>query len=151
MGLAIRWHPTSALLGIASLPLAVWMLRGFRDRVAGVLPLRRAWHLAWMTMLGAALITSFAQYIYFAYIDGGAFLRAYTDILAMPEARDMLGQMMPGQDIDAIANEFIETMAATSPAQIAMQLLLWNVLLATVMALPVALAAKSPFGAPKAN
>lgn len=142
-------HPLAGnlglLLGMASLPLAVWILRGFRDHVAGELPLRRAWHMAWMLMLGAALITTLAQYIYFAYIDHGALVRAYTEILAQPEAHDMLQQMLPGQDVDALAAEALETFSVTSPSQLASQFLFWNALLATVMALPVALAAKSPF------
>ncbi|MBQ7443309.1 MAG: DUF4199 domain-containing protein [Bacteroidaceae bacterium] len=141
-------HPLAAnvgtLVGIASLPLAVWLLRGFRDHVAGELPLRRAWHMAWMSMLGAALITSLAQYIYFAHIDGGAMLRAYTDILAQPQAQELLRQLLPGQDTDALTAEALEALATTSAVQLTFQFLFWNVLLATVCSLPVALAAKSP-------
>ena len=148
-------HPLAGnlgmILGLASIPLAVWMLRGFRDHVAGELPLRRAWHMAWMSMLGAALITTFAQYVYFAYIDGGALVRAYTDILAQPEAHEMLQKMMPGQDVDALTAEALETFSTTTPAQLATQFLFWNALLATIMALPVALASKSPFKKPGSN
>jgi len=148
-------HPLASnlglLIGMASVPVAAWMLRGFRDRVAGTLPLRRAWHMAWMTLLGAALITTFAQYVYFAYLDDGALIRAYTEILAQPEAHDMLQQMLPGQDIDALTAEALETFATTSAAQLATQFLFWNTLLATIMALPVALAAKSPFRKPDAK
>ncbi len=48
------------LIGLCSLPLAIWLLRGFRELVAP-LPLRRAWHMAWMMFLCAALLCTAAQ------------------------------------------------------------------------------------------
>ena len=129
------------LAGLSSLPLAVWLLRGFREHVAP-LPLRRAWHLAWMTFLAAALLCTAAQYIYFAYIDGGRLMRAYTDMLQQPEIHDMLQQMLPGQDVDTLANQALETFASTPSSDLAIQFLFWNVLIATVVAIPVAFMSK---------
>lgn len=129
------------LAGLASLPMAVWLLRGFRDHVAP-LPLRRAWHLAWMTFLAAALLCTAAQYIYFAYIDGGHLMRAYTDMLQQPEVHDMLQQMLPGQDVDTLANQALETFSTTPPSELAIQFLFMNVLIATVVAIPVAFMSK---------
>ena len=140
-------HPFASslapLVGLASFPIAATLLKGFRDHIAGKLPLRRSWHMSWMMMLGAALITTFAQYIYFAYIDGGHFVMAYSEIIAQPETHDIIAQMLPDQDVDALANEALTTFAATPPSQIALQFLFWNTLLATVSALPIALTAKS--------
>jgi len=126
------------LVGLASLPLAVWLLRGFRDHVAP-LPLRRAWYLAWMTFGAAALLCTAAQYIYFAYIDGGHLMRAYTDMLQQPEVHDMLQQMLPGQDVDALTSQALDAFASTPPSELAIQFLFWNILLATVVAFPTAL------------
>ena len=129
------------LMGLASLPVAVWLLRGFRDHVAP-LPLRRAWHLAWMTFGAAALLCTAAQYIYFAYIDGGHLMRAYTDMLQQPEVHDMLQQMLPGQDVDTLANQAFETFSSTPASELAIQFLFWNILIATILAIPVALMSK---------
>ena len=128
----------AVLVGLASVPLAVWMLRGFRDMVAP-LPLRRAWHMAWMLFLGAALLLTAAQFVYFTYLDGGRLAAAYTELIAQPEMHDLLQRMMPGQDVDALVGEAITTFSATPPAQLALQFLFWNVLIATFCAFPVAL------------
>lgn len=125
------------LVGLASLPLAVWMLRGFREVVAP-LPLRRAWYMAWMMFLCAALLTTAAQFVYFAYFDEGRIAVAYSGIIAQPEMHDMLQRMMPGQDVDALANEAITAFNETPPSQLAIQFLFWNVLLATIFAIPTA-------------
>ena len=135
------WGTLGLLVGVLSLPLGVRLLRSFRDQV-GPLPLRRAWYLSWMMFLAAALICTAAQYIYFAYIDNGLLVRSYTEMLQQPEAQDMLSRMLPGQDTEAMMNEALSLFAATPPSQLAIQFLFWNVLLATIVAFPVALLGK---------
>lgn len=135
------WGPLGLLVGVLSVLLGVRLLRGFRDHV-GPLPLRRAWYLSWMMFLAAALICTAAQYIYFAYIDNGLLVRSYTELLQQPEAQDMISRMLPGQDTTTLMNEAINSFAATPPSQLAFQFLFWNVLLASVVALPVAMFAK---------
>ena len=128
----------SLLVGLCSVPLCVWLLRGFRESIAP-LPLRRAWYLAWMTYLAAALLCTAAQYIYFAYIDGGLLVRSYSEMIQQPEMHDMLQRMLPGQDVDTLTSDALTAFGATPPAQLALQFLFWNVLLATVLAFPTAL------------
>lgn len=130
------------LAGIMSLPLGAWLLRGFRDHVCA-LPLRRAWHLSWMMYLAGALICTAAQYIYFAYLDDGLLVRTYSELLQQPEVQDMLSRMLPGQDALGLMDEALSTFASTPPSQLAFQFLFWNVLLASVVALPVALTGRS--------
>jgi len=130
------------LIGLASLPLAVWLIRGFRDNIAGELTFRRAWHIALMTLMAAAMLTTFAQYIYFAYLDNGALALAYSEAYARPETQDMLRQMMPGQDVDALFQEAMATFQNMTAAQTALQFLFWNIVLANVAALPIAAACK---------
>ena len=128
----------SLLVGLCSVPLCVWLLRGFRETIAP-LSLRRAWYLAWMTFLGAALLCTAAQYVYFAFIDGGLLVRSYSEMIQLPEMHDMLQRMLPGQDVDTLMTEALTAFAATPPAQLALQFLFWNVLLATALAFPTAL------------
>lgn len=127
------------LAGLASLPVAVWLIRGFRDNVAGELTFRRAWHLAWMSMLAAAMLTAFAQYIYFAYLDNGRLALAYSEAFARSETQDMLRQMLPGQDVDALFQDAMTALQTLPAAQTALQFLFWNCIIATVAALPVAI------------
>ena len=128
----------AVVVGLMSLPLAVWLLRGFREMVAP-LPLRRAWHMAWMLFLGAALLLTAAQFVYFTYLDGGRMAAAYTELVAQPEMHDLLQRILPGQDVDTLVNEAINAFMTTPPAQLALQFLFWNVLIATFFAFPVAL------------
>lgn len=125
------------LIGLGSIPLGVWLLRDFRTRVAD-LSARRAWHMSWMMFLCAALLTTAAQYVYFAYLDGGMLARAYGEMLNNPVYQPMLEKLLPGQDLNTLANEFTVMIGNTTPAQMAMQLSVWNVLIATVFAIPTA-------------
>mgnify|MGYP002855156217 CR=1 FL=1 len=135
-------HPSvgslGLILGLCSVPLGVWLMRGFRQTVAP-LPLRRAWHMAWMMFLCAALLCSAAQHIYFAYIDGGLLVRSYSEMFQQPELHDMMQQMLPGQNIDTMMEEALTAFSTTPPSQLALQFLFWNVLLATFLAFPTAL------------
>lgn len=126
------------LIGLCSFPLAIWLLRGFREVVAP-LPLRRAWHMSWMMFLGAAMLCTAAQYIYFAYIDGGQLVRSYGEMLEQPEMQEIMQRMLPGQDAQAMMQEALDTFAASPPSQLVFQFLFWNVVLATLMAFPTAL------------
>ena len=123
------------LVGLCSIPLAVILMRDFNKRIAP-LTLRRAWHMSWMLFLCAALITAAAQYVYFAYLDGGQLARSYGEVLTNPDYQPMLEKLLPGQDLNAMANEFTLMISNTSPSQMTMQLLFWNVLIATVFAIP---------------
>jgi len=125
------------LVGIASVPLAVWLLRDFNRKISP-LTLRRAWHMAWMMMICAAIITTAAQYIYFAYMDDGLLVRAYSEMCQQPEMQVMLQQMF-GADADKMVDEALTIMGATSASQMSLQLMMWNVLLGTVLAIPVML------------
>lgn len=125
------------LLGVLSLPLGVKLVRSFGLNVAP-LTLGRAWRLSWLMYGAAALLCTAAQYIYFAYLDGGLLVRSYTDLLEQPEMQDVMTQIL-GPDSQTIAQEALNAFAATPPAQLALQFLLWNLLLATFLAFPTAL------------
>lgn len=129
------------LAGFCSLPLGIRLLRGFRDNI-GPLPLRRAWNMAYLMFLAAALICTAAQYVYFAYLDKGYVARIYTDLLQQPEVQDLLSRMLKGQDTQAVASEALAVFSSTPPSLLAMQFLFWNVLLATICAVPTALMGK---------
>lgn len=126
------------LVGLCSLLVAVRLMRGFRDTIAP-LPLRRAFSMGWLIFMAAALLTTAAQYIYFAYLDDGLLTRSYSELIQQPEVHEMLQKMMPAADIDALSSEMMTTFAATPPSQLAFTFLFWNTMLATILAIPAAL------------
>lgn len=131
------------LMGLGSLVLGVSLLRGFRDHI-GPLPLGRAWYMSWLTFMAAALLCTAFQYIYFAYLDDGAFVVAYTEMLHRPEMEEAIDNMFPQEDMRKQMDEFISIFSTTPPAQKAISFLMANVLLASIVAFPVALFSKDP-------
>ena len=131
------------LLGLGSLALGVSLLRGFRDHV-GPLPLGRAWYMSWLMFMAAALICTASQYIYFAYLDDGAFVVAYTEMLQRPEMEEAVNKMFSQEDMRKQMDEYITIFSTTPPAQKAASFMFFNVLLASIVAFPVALLSKDP-------
>ena len=76
--------------------------------------------------------------------DSGIRKHIRADDLAGRWGGDEFLVLLPGQDALGMMDEAINTFAATPPSQLAFQFLFWNVLLATVVALPVALMGKGP-------
>lgn len=125
------------LAGVGSVPLAIWLLRGFNEMISP-LSLRRAWHMAWLMFLYAALLTTAAQYIFFAYMDNGLLVRTYTEMIKQPEIQDLMAQLMPGQDANRLFEDAITLFSTTPVSQLSLQFLFWNVILATVLSIPTA-------------
>lgn len=125
------------LLGFASLVLGIKLVSGFAKNVAP-LPLGRAWRLAWLMYGAAALLCTAAQYIYFKYIDGGLLVRSYQELLEQPQMQDLIKKAM-GPEGMTMVQDALNLFAATPPAQIALQWLLLNIILATIFAFPTAL------------
>lgn len=128
------------LLGLLSIYFVVRLMRGFRENIAP-LPLRRAWYMAWMIFAAAALLCTAAQYIYFAYIDGGLLMRTYSELMQQPEVMTAMQQMLPEENVEELMNQAFAAFAATPPSQLALQFLFWNLILATIFAIPTALLA----------
>lgn len=126
------------LVVLLSLLFMGLLLRSFRRRVA---PLKffRAWWMAWLTFLYASLITAIAQYLYFRYLDGGRLLNTYVALFKQPESRQMLAAMMPGQDTDALIQQTLNLLGSLSPIEITIELMMYNIFLGLLLALPVAL------------
>ena len=92
-----------------------------------------AFRLCWLTFLLAALITTMAQYIYFRWIDGGTLSSVYVKVLeSSPDIKDSLF----GGNAEAM-RQVVELMESLTPVQWTMYMMLYNVLLATLLA-PVA-------------
>lgn len=126
----------SALLAVLSPVFAAVRLAKFRDKAReGVISFRRAAAYYILMFLYASLLMALAQYIYFAYIDGGYIVQAYSAIMSPPEATAMLKAYgMSGQQLQ----ESINLLAQTEPIYIVLNILSMNVTCGIILSLPVA-------------
>ena len=130
MGLA------GALLAVLSPVFAAVRLAKFRNNARnGIISFRRAAAYYILMFLYASLLMALAQYVYFAYIDGGHLVSAYTALTDTPEAAAMLEAYgMSKQQMQQAISE----MAQTDPIYIVLNILSMNVTCGIVLSLPVA-------------
>ena len=125
-----------ALMALLSPVFAAFRLAKFRDNArGGAISFRRAAAYYILTFMYASLLMALAQYIYFAYIDGGYIVQAYSAIMSTPEATAMLKAYgMSGQQLQ----ESINLLAQTEPIYIVLNILSMNVTCGIVLSLPAA-------------
>ncbi len=102
---------TGNLLALLSIFVEVKLLRQFQYEIAPLSTLRR-WWMAWNVAMYAALLTSFVQFIYFKFLDGGHLIGSFNKMMEAPEFREAMESLMPGQDMEQIqelANQSIGT------------------------------------------
>lgn len=133
-------HPASGMAGtliaLASPFFATMRLRSFRDKArGGFISFRRAIGYYIFMFLYASLVLALAQYVYFAFIDGGYMLQQYTEVLASPEGIQMMKAY--GLTESQVENSMAE-IAATDPIYIVLNFMSLNILAGTVMSLPAA-------------
>ena len=83
----------------------------------------------------ASLLMALAQYVYFAYIDGGHLVSAYSALASTPEAASMLEAYGMGKQQ---MQQAISEMAQTDPIYIVLNILSMNVTCGIVLSLPAA-------------
>ncbi len=137
VGLSVPgWSIAGMMLAVLSPVLAAVRLRKFRDVAReGVISFRRAMAYYALTFLYASLLLALAQYVYFAYIDGGYIVRAYTSLFSMPEiAESLRASGISEQQM----NEYIRMLGQAEPIHIALNVLSMNVLVGIILSIPVA-------------
>ena len=138
----------AALLAVGSPVFAALRLRKFRDKARdGIISFRRAVAYYIMTFLYASLLMALAQYIYFAFIDGGYLVSTYSAIMSTPEAAAMLEAS--GMDA-AQMSASISALAQTDPIYIVLNILSMNVTFGIMLSIPAAAIIKknAPAGHP---
>ena len=129
-------------------PFMAWrMMRRFQaERMPDGMPFLTSWTFALRMFFFASLLVAVAHYIYFAFIDGGALAQAYTENLAQLRETTIEGvtdQLTWQNQLDAIEKTF-EAVAALTPIQIVMELLVNNLFWGSIAALIIALLTKRP-------
>ena len=84
----------------------------------------------------ASLLFALAQYLYFAFIDGGYLLREYTSLLSSPEMKQAMQVYgLTSEQLTQGSTEF----ADPSPIMTALTLLTLHITIGLILSLPVSL------------
>ncbi len=115
--------------------LGYFFVRQYRNRYCpnGQIGLMQAWLFCLLMYAFAALLVSVAHYVFFRYIDGGTMLATYNSMLdelqnATPEMGEMVTQYRQAVDL----------IAAMSPIELTIQLVLNNIFYGMMLSLPTA-------------
>ena len=95
------------LLVLLSLFVLISILRKYGRRTADFSFLRR-WWVAWNTCMYGSLLTTFCQYLYFNFLDGGHMIQSLSRMLEKPEYQEALQAISPNIDSSEILSAFSE-------------------------------------------
>jgi len=114
--------------------LVGWRLVKFRNyALDGVISVRRGYAYAVYTYIYASLIFALAQYLYFRFMDNGAFLSMLTNAMNVV----IQAYKDSGMTTEMFA-ESIDMLSLMTPIQWAFAFLLQNIMIAIVVSLPIA-------------
>lgn len=136
MGLTNPLYTMAALTMMVITPFYVARrLRRFRDESrGGVISFRRSWAYVVLVFFYGAILLAVAQYLYFAYMDNGYMLGAFTKALESPESK----QMMEHYGMQQALAESLDSMKQMRPIDYALNILTMNIMTGIVLGLPIA-------------
>ena len=109
----------------------------FRDDIRdGEISGRRSMLYYVLMFFYASLLFALAQYIYFAFIDGGFLMRTYTSLLSSPEMKQAM--QVYGMTSDQLT-EGLKEFADASPIMTALNIMTMNITVGLILSLPVSL------------
>ncbi len=117
-------------LGIMSIAIVARMIRTYRIRIQDISWLQSLWF-ALTICTYATLITTFGQYLYFAFIDQGHFIHIIEALFQNPQYTASLKQSLPDMNTD----QLLEALASLSTRDLIMQFLFMNMLASGACAL----------------
>jgi hypothetical protein len=134
-GMATPFYGMVAMVLMLSTPFFVGIRLGkFRDvGLGGLISMRRGWAYSVYVFFYAAVLLALAQYVYFAYIDQGYLMMAFTQALSTPEAK----QMIENAGMQQAIKESLQSMGELRPIDYALNVLTVNILLGIVVGLPI--------------
>ena len=125
------------ILAVASPFFAAKRLIKFRDDIRdGEISGRRSMLYYALMFFYASLLFALAQYLYFAFLDGGYLMREYTSMLSSPEMKQAMQAY--GMTADQLM-EGLKEFANTSPIMTALNIMTMNITIGLVFSLPVSL------------
>lgn len=131
------------MLGMAALMLAVMTpffvagrLRKFRDEGRdGVISFRRSYAYTVLVFFYGAVLLAVAQFLYFAYLDNGYLVSAFSKIMTSTEGKAMLQQY----GMTEMMNQSLSELAAIRPIDFALNILTVNIMLGLILGIPIGL------------
>ena len=125
------------ILAVASPFFAAKRLIKFRDDIRdGEISGRRSMFYYALMFFYASLLFALAQYLYFAFLDGGYLMREYTSMLSSPEMKQAMQAY--GMTADQLM-EGLKEFANTSPIMTALNIMTMNITIGLIFSLPVSL------------
>ena len=125
------------ILAVASPFFAAKRLIKFRDDIRdGEISGRRSMLYYALMFFYASLLFALAQYLYFAFLDGGYLMREYTSMLSSPEMKQAM--QVYGMTADQLMEGLTE-FANTSPIMTALNIMTMNITIGLIFSLPVSL------------
>ena len=132
------------MLGMAALMLAVMTpffvagrLRKFRDEGRdGVISFRRSYAYTVLVFFYGAVLLAVAQFVYFAYLDNGYLVSAFSKIMTSTEGKAMLQQY----GMTEVMNQSLSELASIRPIDFALNILTVNIMLGFILGIPIGLA-----------
>ena len=125
------------ILAVASPFFAAKRLIKFRDDIRdGEISGRRSMLYYALMFFYASLLFALAQYLYFAFLDGGYLMREYTSMLSSPEMKQAM--QVYGMTADQLM-EGLKEFANTSPIMTALNIMTMNITIGLIFSLPVSL------------
>ncbi len=122
--------------------LSVWyagrLLRGYAWSLGGI-PWMRAWWMAMLTYVFVSLLTTFLQFVYLRWLDGGFFAEAMERALMTPSYRRLI-EGYGGGDMDELMG------ALGDVSRMTYGFLVFNLMLGLVLSLPTAVMARFGLG-----
>ncbi len=130
--------PWGSLLAMATPFLVGWLLCRFRNfALDGHISFRRSFAFSVLTFFYASIIFALAQYLYFRFLDQGAFLSNLMDnVKVLKEAYAQNG--MSVKELEDAAT----LVGALPPIQLAFMFMMQNIFMGLVLSVPVALVCK---------
>ena len=125
------------ILAIISPFFAAKRLMKFRDDIRdGEISRRRSMLYYALMFFYASLLFALAQYLYFAFLDGGYLMREYTSLLSSPEMKEAI--KMYGMTSDQLT-QGLKEFADASPIMTALNIMTMNITIGLILSLPVSL------------
>lgn len=125
------------ILAVASPFFAAKRLIKFRDDIRdGEISGRRSMFYYALMFFYASLLFALAQYLYFAFLDGGYLMREYTSMLSSPEMKQAM--QVYGMTADQLM-EGLKEFANASPIMTALNIMTMNITIGLIFSLPVSL------------
>lgn len=138
--------PRMPVLGVAAGPLAAitpvvayQLLRRYRDvGLEGVISFGRGWAYVVFLFFYTSLLFAVAQFVYFAYLDGGYFVSTMSQMVADPATAEALRQMGMLEQVD----EALRLFARMRPIDLVLDILTTNLLIGCLVGVPLAAIAR---------